>query len=71
MLYIKIYTLIDANKEVGPEVNVEKTRYMLVYHYQNHGQNWDIKIAQRAFENVISQVFGDYSKESKSDSGEN
>jgi hypothetical protein len=28
-------TLIDAIKEVGPEVNVEKTKYMLVSRDQN------------------------------------
>jgi hypothetical protein len=32
-------TLIDANKEVGLEVNVEKTKYMLVSRDQNAGQN--------------------------------
>jgi hypothetical protein len=30
-------TLIDANKEVGLEVNVEKTKYMLVSRDQNAG----------------------------------
>jgi hypothetical protein len=36
-------TLIDANKEVGLEINVDKTKYMLLYHHQNVGQNQDIK----------------------------
>jgi hypothetical protein len=44
-------TLIDASKEVGLEINVEKTMYMSS-HQQNDGQNRDIKIANRAFENV-------------------
>jgi hypothetical protein len=35
-------TLIDASKEVGLEVNVEKTEYMLVSRDQNAGQNRDI-----------------------------
>jgi hypothetical protein len=30
--------LIDARKEVGLEVTVEKTKYMLVSHHQNAGQ---------------------------------
>jgi hypothetical protein len=30
-------TLIDASEEVGLEINVEKTKYMLVYHHQNVG----------------------------------
>jgi hypothetical protein len=45
-------TLIDASKEVGLEVNVEKTKYMLVSRDQNAGQNLEIKIGNRSFENV-------------------
>jgi hypothetical protein len=45
-------TLIDASKEVGLEVNVEKTKYMLVSRDQNSGQNREIKIGNRSFENV-------------------
>jgi hypothetical protein len=45
-------TLIDASKEVGLEVNVEKTKYMLVSRDQNAGQNRDIEIGNRSFENV-------------------
>jgi hypothetical protein len=36
-------TLIDASKEVGLEINVEKTKYMLLSRHQNVGQNRDIK----------------------------
>jgi hypothetical protein len=45
-------TLIDASKEVGLEVNTEKTKYMLLSSHQNAGQNHEIKIANRCFENV-------------------
>jgi hypothetical protein len=45
-------TLIDTSKEVGLEVNTEKTKYMLLSHHQNAGQNYDIKIANGCFENV-------------------
>jgi hypothetical protein len=45
-------TLIDASKEVGLEINVEKTKYMLLSRCQNVGQNRDIKIANRSFESV-------------------
>jgi hypothetical protein len=45
-------TLIDASKEVGLEINVEKTNYMLLSRHKNVGQNRDIKIANRSFENV-------------------
>jgi hypothetical protein len=47
--------LIDASKEVGREINADKTKYMLLSCHQNVGQNRDIKIANRSFENV-SQV---------------
>jgi hypothetical protein len=45
-------TLIDDSKEVGIEVNVENTMYMLVSHEQNADQNRDLKEANRSFENV-------------------
>jgi biotin operon repressor len=35
-------TLIDAIKEVGLEVNAEETKYMLLSHHQNAGQNHKI-----------------------------
>jgi hypothetical protein len=40
-------TLIYASKEVCLEINVEKSKYMLLSRHQNAGQNWDIKIANR------------------------
>jgi hypothetical protein len=45
-------TLIDARKEVGLEINVEKTKYMLLSRPQNVSKNRDMKIAERSFENV-------------------
>jgi hypothetical protein len=45
-------TLIDAKKEAGLEINIEKTKYVLLSHQQNAFQNWDIRIANRSFENV-------------------
>jgi hypothetical protein len=45
-------TLIDASKEVGLEVNVEKTKYMFVSREQNASQNREIKIGNRSFESV-------------------
>jgi hypothetical protein len=45
--------LIDVSKEVGLEVNPEKSNlYMLLSRHQNAGQNHVIKIANRCFENV-------------------
>jgi hypothetical protein len=50
-------TLMDASKEVGLEVNTEETKYMLLSRHQNVGQNHDIKIANRCFENVAQSIF--------------
>jgi hypothetical protein len=44
--------LIYASEEVGLEINVEKTKYMLLSRHQNIAQNRDIKISNRKFENV-------------------
>jgi hypothetical protein len=41
--------VIDASKEVGLKINVEKTKYMLLSLHQNVAQNRDIKIAKRLF----------------------
>jgi hypothetical protein len=45
-------TLIEGSKEVGLKVIVEQTKYMLVSRDQNAGQNREIKIGNRSFENV-------------------
>jgi hypothetical protein len=45
-------TSIDASKEVGLEVNKEKTKYTSLSCHQNAGQNHDMKTANRCFENV-------------------
>jgi hypothetical protein len=44
--------LLDASKEVGPEVNPEKTKYMLVSRFQKAGQRQSIKIGNRSYESV-------------------
>jgi hypothetical protein len=47
-------TVIDASKEVGLEVNTEKTMYTskLTSNHQNEEQNHDTKTANRSFGNV-------------------
>jgi ribosomal protein S2 len=45
--------LVDTSREVGVEVNTEKTKFMFLSHNQNAGQNHDIKIANSSFENVV------------------
>jgi L-amino acid N-acyltransferase YncA len=39
-------------KEIGLEVNTEKINYMLLSRHQNAGNNRDIQIGNRYFENV-------------------
>jgi hypothetical protein len=43
--------LVDAGKEVGLEINAEKTKYILSRH-QNTSLNHNIKIGGRSFESV-------------------
>jgi hypothetical protein len=52
-----IETLIDATKEVGLEVNVKKTKYILLSRHQNAGQKHDLKIGNRCFENVAQFTY--------------
>jgi hypothetical protein len=65
-------TLIDAGKEVGLEVNAEKTKYMLLSRHQNARQNHDIKIANRCLKKCGTfQIFGNDYEKSKPYSGGN
>jgi hypothetical protein len=43
-------TLIDVSKEIGLQVNTEKTKYMSLSRHHNAGQNHDIEIGNRWFE---------------------
>jgi hypothetical protein len=44
--------LLDASKEAGLEVNLEKTKYMLVSRFQKAGQKQSIKTENSCFEDV-------------------
>jgi protein associated with RNAse G/E len=44
--------VLGASKEVGLEMNPEKTKYRLKSCYQKAGQKHSIKIANRSFEDV-------------------
>jgi hypothetical protein len=46
------HKIFDASNEVGLDVSTEKSKCMLMSHHQNAGQNDNIKIANRCFENV-------------------
>jgi hypothetical protein len=39
-------------KEVGLEVTTDKTKYMLMSHLHNAGQNYNINIGNKSFETV-------------------
>jgi histidinol-phosphate/aromatic aminotransferase/cobyric acid decarboxylase-like protein len=45
----KTEALLDTSKQVGLEVNPEKTKYMLISHYQKAGQKHSIKIVNQFF----------------------
>jgi hypothetical protein len=63
-------TSTDASKEVRLEANTEKSKYMLLYRHQNAGQNQDIKIDNRCFENLAHfRYLGTAIKKSMPDSG--
>jgi hypothetical protein len=47
-------SILDANKEVGLEMNPEKNKYMLMSWCQKTGQRQGIKIANGSFESVQS-----------------
>jgi hypothetical protein len=44
--------LLDASKEVGLEVNPEKTKFIVVSHSQKIGQKLSIRMANSSFEYV-------------------
>jgi hypothetical protein len=50
-------TLNDSSKEVGLEVDTEKTKYMSMSHHLNAGQIYNIKIANTCFENVAQFIY--------------
>jgi hypothetical protein len=45
-------TLLESSRDIGLEINAEKTKYMIMSLYPNSGQNQDIRIANESFENV-------------------
>jgi hypothetical protein len=44
--------LVVASKEIGLEVNAEKTKYMVMSRDQNAGKNHNIKLDNKSFERV-------------------
>jgi len=44
--------LLEASREVGLEVNTQKTKYTVMAHHQNAGQNHNLLVANKSFGNV-------------------
>jgi hypothetical protein len=44
-------TLFEASRDIGLEINAEKTKYMIMSRHPNSGQNQNIRIANESFEN--------------------
>jgi hypothetical protein len=47
-------TLLETSRDIGLEINVEKTKYMIVSLHQNSGQNQNIRIANESSEKVAT-----------------
>jgi hypothetical protein len=45
-------TLLDGSRDIGLEINAEKTMYMIMSHHLNSGQNQNIRTANESFEKV-------------------
>jgi hypothetical protein len=46
-------TLLEVSRDIGLEMNAEKTKYMIMSRHPNSGQNQNIRIANESFENVV------------------
>jgi hypothetical protein len=45
-------TLLKASRDIGLDINAEKTKNMIMSRYPNSGQNQNIRTANESFENV-------------------
>jgi hypothetical protein len=45
-------TLVEASRDVGLDINAEKTKYMIMSRHPKPEQNQNIRIANESFENV-------------------
>jgi alpha-acetolactate decarboxylase len=45
-------TLLEASRNIGLEINAEKTKYMIMSRHPYLGRNQNIRIAKESFENV-------------------
>jgi hypothetical protein len=47
-------TLLETSRDIGLEINAEKTKYMIMSLHLNSGQNQNTRIANESFENVAT-----------------
>jgi hypothetical protein len=45
-------TLLEASRDIGLEINAEKTKYMIMSRHPNSAQNQNVRIANEWFEKV-------------------
>jgi hypothetical protein len=45
-------TLLEASRDIGLEINAEKTKYMIMSRHPNSEQNQNIRISKESFENA-------------------
>jgi hypothetical protein len=45
-------TLLEASRDIGLEINAEKTKYMILSRHPNSGQNQNIRIDNESFQNL-------------------
>jgi hypothetical protein len=53
----KAEALIVASKEIGLEVNADKTEYMVIFRDQNAGRSRNLKIYSTCFEMMSSNIW--------------
>jgi hypothetical protein len=49
-----VESVLEANRDLGLEINSEKTKYMIMSHHPYLGQNQNIRIANESFESVTT-----------------
>jgi hypothetical protein len=45
-------TILEASRDIGLEINAQKTKYMILSRHPNSGQNQNIRIGNESFENM-------------------
>jgi hypothetical protein len=45
-------TILEASRDVSLEINAEETKYVIIFHHPNSGQNQNIRIVTESFQNV-------------------